>query len=544
MYSGFQLSITIIVSLLILVNISAMQTAEAHGGAGGPGHEQLERIIIIQNAYADSSNPNLFVSAENSKFENHFEGSMVIEVIVNDPNLHDTDEGKGEPDVTLNGKNLRMVQATDGSWYAYFANLDRAKIADQISFDSGVIGVGLDFGVFCSNDTPQSVFGVSFSDTQGIAVPRSTGIAGFTNGIFSFTPCSGSPASSLSLNNVVREPKSINTNSAVLSGQIGLDPDTWPVIQLFSFDDVVIQYNRAGGSQRVELNYDEIPNVLLNLDRTGYPKNAEVFVTVNDFQLNQDPTDEDSWTFNVVSPQATFYQAFDENGANSANGGSGLVNLIPHLSNLGFEDNGKLTLSLGNVGELGTNNDQPSISVTDGTNTFAQIVTLVESEPNSGIFENFDFDDKSTITISAEAPRGQSAVITYNSKSTSIISGTFSASLSIGEKTTKVEVAPAWNATDIDPYSGITTPSSVEIDPVYGIDTEFIMECSTWYESYQLTSKSEFILVWGKGAVQCYDMLDTWDGKLFLWNNEGLISNNELENAISYLIQKGVITFS
>jgi len=70
------------------------------------------------------------------------------------------------------------------------------------------------------------------------------------------------------------------------------------------------------------------------------------------------------------------------------------------------------------------------------------------------------------------------------------------------------------------------------------------MECSTWYESYQLTSKSEFILVWGKGAVQCYDMLDIWDGKLFLWHNEDLISNNELENAISYLIQKGVITFS
>ncbi len=39
----------------MLVNISAMQTAEAHGGAGGPGHEQLERITIIQNAFAEES---------------------------------------------------------------------------------------------------------------------------------------------------------------------------------------------------------------------------------------------------------------------------------------------------------------------------------------------------------------------------------------------------------------------------------------------------------------------------------------------------------
>ncbi len=77
-------------------------------------------LIPIVNAEA-SSNPNLFVSAENSQFNNHFSGSMVIEVVIRDPNLHDTDEGKGEPDVTLNGKSLRMVQATDGNWYSLTA---------------------------------------------------------------------------------------------------------------------------------------------------------------------------------------------------------------------------------------------------------------------------------------------------------------------------------------------------------------------------------------------------------------------------------------
>ncbi|MDF2426663.1 MAG: hypothetical protein OPY04_01920 [Nitrosopumilus sp.] len=66
-------------------------------------------LIPIIDAEA-SSNPNLFVSAENSQFDNHFSGSMVIEVVINDSNLHDTDEGKGEPDVTINGKSLRMVQ--------------------------------------------------------------------------------------------------------------------------------------------------------------------------------------------------------------------------------------------------------------------------------------------------------------------------------------------------------------------------------------------------------------------------------------------------
>jgi len=85
---------------------------------------------------------------------------------------------------------------------------------------------------------------------------------------------------------------------------------------------------------------------------------------------------------------------------------------------------------------------------------------------------------------------------------------------------------------------------SVSLSPVHGIDTEFILECSTWYESYELTSKSEFIMVWGKGAVDCYDMLDGWTGKLFLWHNEDLITDEELETAITYLIKKDVITFS
>ena len=31
---------------------------------------------------------------------------MIIEVVINDNNIRDTDEGKGEPDVTLNGKSL------------------------------------------------------------------------------------------------------------------------------------------------------------------------------------------------------------------------------------------------------------------------------------------------------------------------------------------------------------------------------------------------------------------------------------------------------
>lgn len=377
---------------------------------------------------AQSSHPNLFVSAENSFFENHFFGSMVVEVIIRDSNISDTDEGKGEPDVTLNGKKLRMVQASDGNWYAYFANKEKAQIADATQASGS--GEGLDFGAFCDKSTDASILGVSFSDTDGVAIPQS--VTGSTQGKASFNACTSSPAPPTNQNNVVRQPRSPNSNPSVPLGQIGIVDGAWPFIQLFSFDDNVnIVYNRGGGSQRVDLIYSDIPNISLTLDRNGYPKGAEVFVTIKDMQLNQDPTSVDSWTFNINSPRATFYQAFTESGANSANGGPELVDLNPYLGSLGFEKNGNLGLNLGSVAVLKTNQHQPVSSVSDGT-TYTQIVTLVESEPNSGIFESFDFSDRSTIGISSNAPRGQSASIEYNSKSTSIVSGTFTATLSIG----------------------------------------------------------------------------------------------------------------
>ena len=413
---------------------------------------------------AQSSNPNLFVSAENSFFENHFFGSMVVEVVIRDSNISDTDEGKGEPDVTLNGKTLRMVQASDGNWYAYFASKEKAQIADATQAAGS--GEGLDFGAFCGNDTPASVFGISFSDTDGVAIPVDGGISGTTQGTASFNACGGGPpASSPNQNNVVRQPRSPNSNPTVPLGQIGIAAGAWPFIQLFSFNDnVSIIYNKGGGSQKVDLSYSDIPNTSLMLDRNGYPKGAEAFVTIRDMQLNQDPTSVDSWTFNINSPRTTFYQAFTEAGTNAANGGSGLVDLNPYLGSLGFEKNGNLGMNLGSVAVLKTNQRQPVSSVTTGMTSYTQIVTLVESEPNSGIFESFDFNDKSTIGISSNAPRGQSASIEYNSKSTSLVAGSSTASLLLGTQTGQLKPGQKVTITLIDGDQNLNQGAREDLD--------------------------------------------------------------------------------
>jgi len=413
---------------------------------------------------AQSAHPNLFVSAENSSFQNHFSGSMVVEVVIRDSDISDTDEGKGEPDVTINGKNLRMVQGSDGNWYAYFANIEKAKQADKIAFD-GVAGESLDFGVFCAGSTNVSVLGIDISETEGVSIPSSNGITGSTDGTSSFNACSGSPtAPSPNQNNVLRNVKSPNNNTGIV-GQIGIDIDAWPLVQLFSFsDDVTIIYNKGGGAQRVDLNYSDIPNISLNIDRNGYPTGAEVFVTVNDMQLNQDPTDVDSWTFNINSTRTTFYQAFTESGMDSGNGGPGLVNLNPYLASLGFEKNGNLGMNLDSVAILKTNQYQPSNSVSTGTTSYDNIVTLVESEPNSGIFYSFDYDDNSVIGISNSAPRGQSASIEYNSKTTSIVTGDSTASISLVISATQFNPGQKATITLVDDDQNVNPGSDEDLD--------------------------------------------------------------------------------
>ncbi len=409
-------------------------------------------IIIItapSAAHAIQSNDNLYVSAENPAFENSFAGSMVIEVMVVEPNIRDTDGGAGEPTVTINGETLRMAQARNGYWYGYFAEVGAARTADQISLDAGVPGEGLDFGVFCDSSTQADVLGASFSDSNGIAVPRDGGLTGFTNGRTPLSECTGSIAPSPEINNVLRSPPSINRNGDMASGQISLDENAWPIIQLFSFSgNVRVQYERAGGPQYVDLNYNNMQYVSHGVDREDpYPAGAEVVMYIHDMQLNQDPTDEDSWTFGTAKGAPTvFYQAFHDGGRSSADGGPGLVDMYPHLDRLGFDDNGYVEIEQNGVLMLKPNRDQPVQYVSDGLNRFGDIITVVENRPNSGIFESVDSAKSSTVQIAPGASRGTAGTVTYNDRSLSVLTGSFTASFSLNVPSLTVDGTDEWRS--------------------------------------------------------------------------------------------------
>ncbi|QLH03505.1 hypothetical protein C5F47_08110 [Nitrosopumilus cobalaminigenes] len=394
---------------------------------------------------AHAANANLFVSAENSQFDNYMAGPMVIEVVVIDSDISDTDEGKGEPDVTVQGKDLRMAQATDGNWYGYFADSDAALAADATV---GLPGEGLDFGSGCDATSATTAAGISFTDTVGVFFPTQPVNGNVTSSGLS-TVCAAGTFGTVDYQNVIRENKTANRNTATGNGigQLSLPANAFPMIQLYDLNptgSVVVTYNKGGGAQSTTLTFDTVDQFAnLESDRTVFPTGANVHLTLTDVQLNIDPTDEDSWTWGTIATNNTvFYQLFDENGATAADGSAGAVDLTNSLGTdaFMFEDNGILLIDLdaqgvGNEVLRIIDNDD---SVTNGTATVeastvatgngtiapgSQPVTFTELSSNSGLFANYDDSDVSNLAIASDANRGVSASIDYNETPKTVLVG-------------------------------------------------------------------------------------------------------------------------
>ncbi len=406
---------------------------------------------------AHAANANLFVSAENSQFDNYMSGPQVIEVVIIDSDIKDTSEGKGAPDVTVNGKILRTVQATDGNWYGYFADRNMALIADSTSAADSQIG--LDFGEFCTADSGINSVGVDLSNTVGFAIPfDGNGEEGTPAGGAITTACTNAGIPTMTDYddgkethdglNVVREPKAVNQDDGASGiGQIGIDADYWPFVQLYTLNptgNVVVQYNAGSGVQTTTLTFDSVDQFAgLSLDRSVYPQGAQVHATITDLWLNIDPTDEDSWTFGTFGTASTNYQVFDENGEAVGDYGhntaAGTGSLTDTLRNLMCEDNCILLTTpdaqdKGDVITLQDNDD--SVIEADGSaqdpanwktaagNLDGFIpVTFTEQGPNSGVFGSYDEGDVSNIVITDDAARKTSATIDYNASGATILVG-------------------------------------------------------------------------------------------------------------------------
>ena len=212
---------------------------------------------IMPSAFAATEN--LYVSADNKLFDKSFNGPMVIEIVVNDNDIDE--DGDLEPDVTVNGATLKMIQAGDGNWYAYIAEKTMVETATDL------FTKGLQTSLATTDD-----FGSDGTDADAIYFDADI---------------------------VVRQAKQSAT---------GTIPN-WPVIQAFDFavdGDVTISYSKGGNPQSITLTYLDDPDDYagLTLDRDSYPPGAHVHATITSMSHNIDPTDEDSWTYDTENNEA------------------------------------------------------------------------------------------------------------------------------------------------------------------------------------------------------------------------------------------------
>jgi hypothetical protein len=432
-----------------------------------------------------ASNANLFVSAENSQWNNYFAGPQVIQVVVADPDINRLDQAYGEPVVTINGKRLRMAQGTDGNWYAYFADRNQAIAASKTS---GVNGTGLNFGLFCGpNSALVGKTGVNYADTKGFTIARdylagafgaqlakqltssdltnvncksvttgtttSTQVGAFTSGAQQSITRAGLSSPVTTIEHVVRQNKTLNTNALGFNAG-GTYETIWPVVQLYDFGGtsiptaVTVDYQKNGGDQIVNLTFDRIPQNLISVttDRATYPMNSQVFLTMNDPQLNIDPTEDDSWTWGASATNSTlYYEAFTRNGAVDADGvvvgtTPAMQSIIGNLTTLMFNHNGKLTINpagqTARVIDFQSNGKQilngssttrgdPTMQKTASISAGSEPITFIESGGvNTGVFGNWDGSKKSTIvTVNNQNIRGQSATFRYNDIGGNIVGG-------------------------------------------------------------------------------------------------------------------------
>ena len=161
-------------------------------------------------------------------------------------------------------------------------------------------------------------------------------------------------------------------------------------VLVFPFDgDVEITANR--GDESITLDYDDHSDIAtISVDRNDAPAGGQVHITISDFQLNLDPTADDTWTLNAAG-SATY-----NNVLNATDGDP-----VPSSIDL-----------TGTSGEFTTGGQDEDVIVDENGDASNGIVAIDETGSNTGVFES-QSNDNSEIRVSDDASSGDTFTIGY-----------------------------------------------------------------------------------------------------------------------------------
>jgi PKD repeat protein len=347
-------------------------------------------------------------AAENPAFENHFFGSQMVQVIIDDPEAVPPDTST----VSLNikGFDVPRVHLVDGRWYTFFAEEQGFGVLMDILTDGvrdNTIAISKSI-----NDAGSPLFigGGSFTivtshDDSFVAEIEVVG--GFPHvevnqiDIFPSLPPPFFENVAGVINPDLRIGAAFEGNGFCRSIEGGLsrgagegegDPDCdWPYIRLIGLEESE-SIEIIAGSENVTLIFDDFQDsISSDIDgTTDYPLKTEIIPTFTDFMWNINPVEGDTLFFvldrTTGSPTDILYQPLP--GFNPDNNEPNFPDLLPGLTSspeLEFDERQVLGIDAEGVNVLGFINAHTRTTFFDLP--LAPFVTF-EQEPFFRLFEN------------------------------------------------------------------------------------------------------------------------------------------------------------
>ena len=361
------------------------------------------------------------------------QGGAILEIVVDDPDKRALDTTQSQPLVDVNGSIFpAMVQATNGMWYAYIADLS------QVTANEGISAIGWDYG---NKSCTLGLGGAATATTLGTAA--ATGItpyvelsygAAATYTVATATQCLAGVASTAAPANVKGAPldvdkengqerdeinmlqnlpqpnsnSGLNTNNQGNAGMTANATDgsfsSWPLIQTWELDATsTICY--AGECIDVDRSTtDDLISISVN--KTTVTDNDHIILEITDPGLNLDPTFPDEWTFSVTETAGSETTTWRGNMTDTFGGNTALTRA--NLKTAGFGDGGYLSVTQAEA-TLG--------------NPSSAVVTVYETGKNTGVFTTLMSNDTSDLRTGAHNVAAADEVVTiaYGGESVNLV---------------------------------------------------------------------------------------------------------------------------
>ena len=345
---------------------------------------------------AAAANQLLFVSAENAAFANTFGGGQIVEIIVQDANIADTEVKESSPTVEINGDAVIMAQGDDGYWYAYVAS---GAGVDLLAGDGD--RYGYDFGTHVATSAANG----DYSNSGASSIWHTALVIG------------GEPA--------------LSAYTGADTGQVGLaNSNEWPFVQVYDLTagaaEIVLE--KSGADESVLLDYSSMEDFAsISVDRSSAPPGSEVHLTITDYQLNIDPTSTGTLTFGI---------------AGKVMQGDGTSTTALGLQDLSTPNGCDTNCAFILTDDVNGTDILTQDATADDATSVTDLYVFTETAANSGVFVNTDDNDDSSINIAAGATRGLTATINYNDSAVSYSVANFTGVIDLDESS----VGDEWNS--------------------------------------------------------------------------------------------------